>query len=212
MPGIIRWPGKTTAGQHERRAGLRRGFSADGLCQSRALPRPSDRKLDGASLLPLLSGGKIERSTPLYWHFNHAFGGPLVALRSGDWKILATLDKEAFRGTAITRADRGRFQRGRAQGFSALQPEGRHRREERPRRRAAGQAKGNAGPARRQVPRGPRRIAHLARLAATARSGQGEEEMTGVQVAVRRNACVLHDLQRGKQFGRLLFSRRTPLW
>ena len=44
----------------------------------------------------------MRRATPLYWHFNHAFGGPLVALRSGDWKIVATLDKEAQRGTAIT--------------------------------------------------------------------------------------------------------------
>ncbi|MDP1590984.1 MAG: hypothetical protein Q8M07_24735, partial [Prosthecobacter sp.] len=54
---------------------------------------PGDRVLDGANWLPVLEGGQVERKTPLYWHFNRASGEPKVAMRVGDWKILATLDK-----------------------------------------------------------------------------------------------------------------------
>ena len=75
----------------------------------RLLSVPSDRNMDGASLLPLLSGGKATRRSPLYWHFNQAIGGPQVALRSGDWKILATLDKPTQAGTALNEQTEGDF-------------------------------------------------------------------------------------------------------
>jgi arylsulfatase len=41
------------------------------------------RKLDGANLLPLLSGGTVDRPVPLYWRW-----GGKVAYREGDWKIV----------------------------------------------------------------------------------------------------------------------------
>lgn len=91
-PGILRWPGKTKPGS----------TSDEPVCSLDLLPTvcaiarvepPKDRKLDGASLLPLLDGKPLARPTPLYWHFNRAFNGPKVALRDGDWKVLATLDK-----------------------------------------------------------------------------------------------------------------------
>jgi arylsulfatase A len=59
------------------------------ICAVAGLQAPQDRALDGASWLPVLEGGKVERKTPLYWHFNRATGGPKVAMRVGDWKILA---------------------------------------------------------------------------------------------------------------------------
>jgi arylsulfatase A len=49
--------------------------------------------LDGASFLPVLEGKSVARATPLYWHFNRTTSEPKVAMRVGDWKILATLDK-----------------------------------------------------------------------------------------------------------------------
>jgi arylsulfatase A len=52
---------------------------------------PKDRKLDGTSIMPVLSG-KSSTARNLYWHFNRAAGDYQVALRDGDWKILATLD------------------------------------------------------------------------------------------------------------------------
>ena len=39
----------------------------------------------------MFAGEKIKRRTPLYWHFNYAQGPSKVAMRDGDWKIMATL-------------------------------------------------------------------------------------------------------------------------
>ena len=52
---------------------------------------PADRTIDGSSFLPIFTGQKIQRQTPLYWQFNYAQGPAKVAMRHGDWKILATL-------------------------------------------------------------------------------------------------------------------------
>jgi arylsulfatase A len=75
------------------------------LCALCGAPVPADRAIDGASLVPLFDGKPIERKTPLYWHFPAAIGEPRVALRMGDWKILATLDKPVPRGGDITAED-----------------------------------------------------------------------------------------------------------
>jgi arylsulfatase A len=101
VPGMIRWPGKVQPGKESDEPACGVDFLPT-VCEITGLNVPADRRVDGASLVPVFSGGMVRRTTPLYWHFNHAFGGPLVALRSGDWKIVATLDKEAQRGTAIT--------------------------------------------------------------------------------------------------------------
>lgn len=45
---------------------------------------------DGASLVPLLNGGSIDRDT-LYWHYPHygnQGGAPGAAIRSGRWKLI----------------------------------------------------------------------------------------------------------------------------
>jgi arylsulfatase A len=92
VPGILRWRGKAKPGS----------TSDEPVCGVDLLPTacaianvkpPQDRKLDGTSFLPVLDGKSIQRETPLYWHFNRAIGDPKVAMRVGDWKILATIDK-----------------------------------------------------------------------------------------------------------------------
>lgn len=107
-PGIICWPGKTQAGStsDEPVCGV---DVLPTVCEITGIAVPSDRRIDGASIVPVLSGGTVNRSTPLYWHFNQAAGGPQVALRSGDWKILATLDKPAQAGTALNERTEGDF-------------------------------------------------------------------------------------------------------
>ena len=110
VPGIIRWPGHTTPGT----------VSDEPVCGVDLLPTacalagidpPADRKLDGANVLPILAGKSVNRSTPLYWHFNRAHGQPKVAMRVGDWKILATLDKLPVpaRTNDIVESDERRF-------------------------------------------------------------------------------------------------------
>ncbi|QDU14492.1 Choline-sulfatase [Gimesia maris] len=88
VPGIVRWPGKIKAGQE----------SATPVCSVDLLPTfceiagvavPDQRPLDGASLLPLFAGNKIERTTPLFWNYYRAYSTPRVAMREGDWKVVA---------------------------------------------------------------------------------------------------------------------------
>ncbi|SVB58719.1 uncharacterized protein METZ01_LOCUS211573, partial [marine metagenome] len=91
VPGILRWPRKT-------RPGSSSDIPISGvdllptLCEIAGIEKPADRAIDGTSFLPLLSGKPIRRKTPLYWHFYAASGKPKVAMRIGDWKILAHLD------------------------------------------------------------------------------------------------------------------------
>lgn len=91
VPGILRWPGHTRPGT----------VSAEPVCGVDLLPTlceiagvavPADRAIDGASLLPIFDGKPIERKTPLYWQYARAHSKPKVAMRVGDWKILAHLD------------------------------------------------------------------------------------------------------------------------
>jgi arylsulfatase A len=107
-PGIVRWPGKVKPGSTSDEPICHVDFLPT-VCEITGIPVPADRKIDGASWLGVLSGGTVRRNSPLYWHFNQAIGGPLVALRSGDWKILATLDRPGARGTGITKQTEADF-------------------------------------------------------------------------------------------------------
>jgi arylsulfatase A len=91
VPGILRWPEKT-------RPGSTSYIPVSGvdllptLCEIAGIEKPADRAIDGTSFLPLLASKPILRKTPLYWHFYAASGKPKVAMRMGEWKILADLD------------------------------------------------------------------------------------------------------------------------
>ena len=90
VPGIIRWPGHTKGGQvcDEPVSGV---DVLPTLCAAAGVTAPDDRAIDGASFLPIFEGHSIRRKTPLYWQFNFARSKPKVAMRIGDWKILARL-------------------------------------------------------------------------------------------------------------------------
>lgn len=118
VPGIVRWPGKTKPGS----------VSDEPICGVDFLPTacalagiepPRDRPLDGANFLPILDDKPVARRTPLYWHFNGATSDVKVALRAGDWKILATLDKKpSRRGNDITEEDERLFKEAELATFS----------------------------------------------------------------------------------------------
>jgi arylsulfatase A len=88
VPGILRWP----AAKHGSRVIDEPVSNVDLLptfCELAGIDPPKDRVLDGASFASLLRGeAKVERTTPLYWHYIHALGAPRAALRDGDWMIL----------------------------------------------------------------------------------------------------------------------------
>ncbi len=89
VPGIIRWPGR-----------IRQGSISDEpvngtdvmptLCALAGIKVPTDRPIDGTSILPVFEGRKIEREVPLYWRYDLALNRPFtVAMRQDNWKILA---------------------------------------------------------------------------------------------------------------------------
>jgi arylsulfatase A len=95
VPGIIRWPNR---------------IAPDTVCDTpiigsdlfptvlaaAGVAAPKDRTLDGVNLLPLLAGKPLTRPIPMYWRY-HAAPGPFkVAMRDGDWKILADLSFTQF--------------------------------------------------------------------------------------------------------------------
>ena len=102
VPGIIRWPGHTKPGtvSDEPVCGV---DLLPTLCRIVGIPVPDDRAIDGASFLPIFEDKPIQRKTPLYWQFNYSRSKPKVAMRVGDWKILATLTESDIKpGADIT--------------------------------------------------------------------------------------------------------------
>ena len=60
------------------------------------VPLPNDRVIDGDSFLPILQHQPIRRKHPLYWQYDKALGWAKLAMRDGDWKILADAELSKF--------------------------------------------------------------------------------------------------------------------
>ena len=52
------------------------------------------RALDGTDITALLEGNPFRRTNPLYWHYYRSISRPKVAMRVGDWMILASTTAE----------------------------------------------------------------------------------------------------------------------
>jgi len=98
VPGIISWPAGFAVN------GIKPGgVSNIPIIGSDVFPTfldiagidlPKDVTLDAASILPILENKKFARAKPLYWRNNsHEFR---IALREGDWKIIAKSDQTGF--------------------------------------------------------------------------------------------------------------------
>jgi arylsulfatase A len=88
VPGILRWPGKVPPGRTSDEP-LWHLDLLPTICRAVGAKVPTDRAIDGADFSPALQGKKIDRKTPLFWHYYRALGEPRVAMREGDWVILA---------------------------------------------------------------------------------------------------------------------------
>lgn len=91
VPGILSWPDQIAAGS-ESDVPVSSVDVLPTLCELAGIERPGDRTLDGTSVVPLLDGEGVERSDPLFWHYYRAISEPKVALRAGDWKVVAHWD------------------------------------------------------------------------------------------------------------------------
>ncbi len=96
VAGIMNWP-----------AGIREAKVIDTpvssldllptLCELAGAEVPSDRKLDGISLTPLLDGRDLsQRKQPLMWAYYNAINEARVAMRHGQWKVLARINGGKF--------------------------------------------------------------------------------------------------------------------
>jgi arylsulfatase A len=91
VPGIMRWPAKIDGGAVVEQAVSSLDFLPT-FCELAKTSPPSDLVLDGTSFLPALTGQEIVREKPLVWVFYDAINERRVAMRDGDWKVLAKLD------------------------------------------------------------------------------------------------------------------------
>ena len=94
VPGIARWPGRIPVGEHKAPIIGSDLFST--ILGIVDIPLPTDRTIDGADFMPLFSGGKIDRKVPMYWRNHLADPQVHVALRKGDWKVLANVQLDKF--------------------------------------------------------------------------------------------------------------------
>ena len=96
VAGIMNWP----AGIKNPHADKNVASSLDILptvCELAAAMTPTDRPLDGMSLVPLLKSGDMpERIKPLVWTYYNAINDARVAMRIGPWKVLARLNAGHF--------------------------------------------------------------------------------------------------------------------
>jgi arylsulfatase A len=118
VPGILRWPRQVAAGQ----------IRADAVSSLDLLPTfaalagaqvPAGLKLDGTDLRPLLAGGPLARTQPLFWVYYNAINEQRVALRDGNWKLLAKLDGGKLpRAVNVSTANAARLKAAQLTDFS----------------------------------------------------------------------------------------------
>jgi arylsulfatase A len=110
VPGLVRFPGRAPAGKQSDEP-LALSDVLPTLCALAGVAPPADRPLDGADFSPIFAGRAIERKRPLYWQYNRAFSPPKVALRDGDWKLLARLSEPELKPAAGQRPGELEIQR-----------------------------------------------------------------------------------------------------
>ncbi|MFT5129783.1 MAG: arylsulfatase A, partial [Rhodothermales bacterium] len=96
--GIMRWPARLSAGQTIDHPVSALDFLPT-FCDLAGSKPPADLALDGANFLPALDNKAVAREKPLVWAYYAAINPQRVAMRDGDWKVLATLDHGKLRKT-----------------------------------------------------------------------------------------------------------------
>lgn len=93
VPGIVRWPGKIKPGTVSDTPVYGCDIFST-VCDITGIPLPSDRVIDGASIVPMFDNKPIDRTQPMYWR--NAFGNMRIAIIDGDWKIIGSKDRNKF--------------------------------------------------------------------------------------------------------------------
>jgi arylsulfatase A len=93
VPGIVRWLGRIQPGSVCDVPVIGSDLFPTILAAAGLQP-PQDRVIDGVNILTVLTqqAAAVERKTPLYWRLHMAPHGLHIAMREGDWKLLASAD------------------------------------------------------------------------------------------------------------------------
>ena len=92
---IVRWPAKMSDKVKPGTVSSEIISSLDFLptfCELAGTKPPGDLKLDGTNFLPLFEGEKVARPKPLFWCYFDALNEHRMAMRAGEWKLLAKLN------------------------------------------------------------------------------------------------------------------------
>ena len=96
-PCVIRWPGRVQPGSLCHDYFTTPDFYPT-LLEAAGLPLRPEQHVDGVSIMPGLSGGRLDRG-PIFWHYPHYSnqgGTPGCAMRLGDYKLIEQFES---RGT-----------------------------------------------------------------------------------------------------------------
>lgn len=91
VAGIMRWPERIKPGQVVSHPVSSLDFFPT-FCDLTGTPLPPDLALDGTNFLPVFENEAPQRNKPLLWIFYNALNERRVAMRDGDWKVLARLN------------------------------------------------------------------------------------------------------------------------
>ncbi|TWU19886.1 sulfatase family protein [Allorhodopirellula heiligendammensis] len=87
VPGLARWPGHIEPGTTSDVPVVGTDIFATVL-DIVGIPLPTDRTIDGVSMLPAFANEPVERKVPLFWRTHVSSPEDRVAMRIGDWKIV----------------------------------------------------------------------------------------------------------------------------
>jgi arylsulfatase A len=97
VPLIVRWPGKIRPASVCDVPVISADFLPT-VTEAANVDLPSDRPIDGQSLMPLLlQKGSLKREA-IYWHFPHYRGDvvPYSIVRKGDWKLIKRYEGKTY--------------------------------------------------------------------------------------------------------------------
>ena len=95
VSGLMRWPANIKAGQTVSLPVSALDFLPT-FCELARTKPPADLVMDGTSFLPALENKPLDRKKPLVWVYYGALNKRRVAMRDGDWKVLARLNLNKF--------------------------------------------------------------------------------------------------------------------
>lgn len=95
VPGIVRWPGHIEPGTVSKVPIIGSDIFATAL-EVAGVPLPTDRTIDGVSMVPAFSGKALEREVPLFWRTHVSHPSCRVAVRVDDWKLVSNDEMDVF--------------------------------------------------------------------------------------------------------------------